>query len=344
MHPHRIAAVRIADVNGDSLAEIQLHRIDTGPEHRSQMFLPPAPRLRVGEVHNRHAVLPVIGLPHAAAVPAHQEVALLCPFLKHRRVLGHIRIDPASHLQSPRVVTGQHCLGIREDRLVPFHAAEAEFLHPEAVQIEDGKRNRTALHLVDHRRHRLLIITGGEGGGEPESEGPGRRQRGTSGHARIGPQHILQVRPVEQGVGHRFALHAEPDRADLLAADLKRNIPRIIDEDAVSLAGQIEGNVLVGPLRRSAAVLVPHIDLLAVFDKFREALAESVDLLIRPDRQLRQHIRRTVLLGKIPLVRPVGSRLRVPADIGGVPEAAAGDHLSVRLELIGAVRLADPHA
>ncbi len=58
------------------------------------------------------------------------------------------------------------------------------------------------------------------------------------------------------------------------------------DEDAIPAVGQIEGDVLVGLLARSAAVGVPDIDDLPVLGKGGEPFAKAMDDLANAERQL----------------------------------------------------------
>ena len=60
----------------------------------------------------------------------------------------------------------------------------------------------------------------------------------------------------------------------------------MVDEHSVTAVGQVKGHVLISQLTGRAAVLVPHVHHLAVFDKGSEALAQPVDALPHPQGQL----------------------------------------------------------
>lgn len=57
----------------------------------------PLHRRRVGKVNKDIAHLPQVPLLNIAIGPLHQ-VAMLLPLLKHRALLGNVRIDPNTHL------------------------------------------------------------------------------------------------------------------------------------------------------------------------------------------------------------------------------------------------------
>ena len=70
MHALRIRAGMVLDVGGNSLAEIGLEAVDAHSDQALQMTGVPVAGLRIGEIDDRHAALPQVGLPDAAVADA----------------------------------------------------------------------------------------------------------------------------------------------------------------------------------------------------------------------------------------------------------------------------------
>ena len=124
--------------------------------------------------------------------------------------------------------------------------------------------------------HRLLVVRGGERRGQPQPEGPGRRQRRTAGQRGVLAQDVLRRRAVDDQVAHRLPLDAELDAwRPAPSRPRRRPSPGCVDEDAVAGVGEEERDVLVRLLAARAAVGVPDVDGLAVLDQRAEPLARG---------------------------------------------------------------------
>ncbi len=152
--------------------------------------------------------------------------------------------------------------------------------------MEDVEGNLPVGHALDKAGDGGLVVVGGERGAEPEAEGPGRGEGGPAGEGGVAVEHFLGGGAVDEEVVELLAGDAELDALDLFRADLKRDQLGVVDKDAVAAVGHVEGNVLVGQLAAGAAVVVPDVDDLAVFDKGGEAFAEAVDALADAEIEL----------------------------------------------------------
>ncbi len=101
--------------------------------------------------------------------------------------------------------------------------------------MEGSKRNPSVEHTVDKAHHRLLVIVGRERGGQPQAKGPRCGESRLSGDIGISSQHILHLRTVDQEVVEVSALHGELRFCDHFCADLKLDIFRMVNKDAVPL-------------------------------------------------------------------------------------------------------------
>jgi hypothetical protein len=169
VHALGARAVEVVDLERDAFAEIGLEGIHTLALQHPQLLLEPLGRARVGEVDEAHSRLPQVPLPDGSVGTLHEEAGGL-GLGEEGRPLADVRIDPHADVQVLVVQARQHPLGVGEHARVPFEVAPVELAHPEAVEVEHAQRKVARGHLVDERRHRLLVVRGGERGGEPESE------------------------------------------------------------------------------------------------------------------------------------------------------------------------------
>jgi len=116
--------------------------------------------------------------------------------------------------------------------------------------------------------------------------------------------------------------HAELDARDMVRADLKRHATGMVDQQAVTLAGEVEGDVLVGVLGIGAAVLIPHVDRLAVLDQRAETLAQAVDRLADRQRELLAQVSPAILLQQGDGLRLAAGQRAAIAPEGNAPLAA----------------------
>ena len=103
---------------------------------------------------------------------------------------------------------------------------------------------------------------------------------------------------------------------------------RVIYENAVPPAREVERNILIGLLRAGTAVLVPYLHALTVFHKRSEALAKPVDLLVHREPQLLPHIGGVRRPAVVSVISPP-ARL----DIGQVAIRAPGQVLIIPVVL-----------
>ena len=149
VHGCRICSVVIPDIHRNPLAEVRLEAVDSQPAERAEFFLEPAVRVRIRKVHDPHAVLPVVGLPDALPVRAHQQITMLHRFVEQGGILGDVRIHPDADLHTLLMVAPDHSFRIRKLPAVPVEVAQAELSHPVAVIMENRQRNLPVLHPLD---------------------------------------------------------------------------------------------------------------------------------------------------------------------------------------------------
>ena len=289
MHLLRVRAVVVDAVNGNPLAEVGLEAVYAHIEQCFQPVLIPFTCLRVGEVHQRHTRLPHIPLPYVAVWPFY-EITFFCTLGKKNRFLTDVGIDPNTDVQAFCLDSGQHACGIGEHLFIPHEIGPVEALHPEAVEMEGAQRNAAVQHTVDKTHHRLFIIVGGEGGGQPQAEGPWGREGRFTGKIRISHEHVLHGGAVKEEVIQTAAFYTEGCFRHVLGAKLHGHTFRMVDKYAISLIGKEEGDILVCLLCAGAAVLVVDFHALSVFDKRGEAFAGAVEQLAHADSQLLPHI------------------------------------------------------
>ena len=215
--------------------------------------------------------------------------------------------------------------------------------------MEDVQRQVAFGHAVDEAVHRRFVVVSGKRGGEPQAEGPRWRQRRTTGELRVAVQDRFWRRAVDHKILQIFALDAELYFGDLLRADFKRHIFRMVDQHAVAAVGEIERNIFVGLLGAGAAVAVPGIDLLTVAHQGGKALTEAINFF--PDAQIQTFeqivaIRVAVLHVAVVFQFTAGDPLAVTQKIER-PEFAFGDaHAEIsafQLGVFGVIYRLDPY-
>jgi len=193
--------------------------------------------------------------------------------------LGNVGINPDANVQATILQPLEHACGVGEKALVPFQVGPVELLHPEAVEVKDVQRDVTVGHALHKVGDGDLVVVGGERCGEPQAKRPGGRQRRAAGQRRVAAEHVFGRGAVDQAVIEGFAGHAELDALYFFGANFQRDAFGVVDEDAIAAIGEVEGDVFVGQFTAGAAVFVPQIDDLAVFDEGGEAFAKPVDVL-----------------------------------------------------------------
>ena len=152
------------------------------------------------------------------------------------------------------------------------------------------ERDPSVEHAVDKAHDCLLVIVCRERGGQPHSKSPRCGKPGLSCDIRVSSEDVLHPGTVDQEVVQIGASDGKLSFCDHFGADLKLYVLRMIYEDAIAFARYIKWNVLVTLLRAGAAVRVPDLHALTVFDKRGEPLAETVDLLVDADAKLLAHV------------------------------------------------------
>ena len=334
VHMDRICTVVIYCLGGDTLAEVGL---DGSNAHLTQLAhagSEPLGSFRIGEVYDRHARLPQIGLEYAA-VRVLDEIALFHADVEQLGLLGDIRVDPAAQTQAAACQTLQHCRRIRELIQIPLEVGPLVLLHPEAVEVEHLERNVALCHTVDEGGNGLFIIGCGEGGGQPQTKGLCRRQCRLSGEVGVVHQNLLQAFAADEEVVQLFARNGEGDLVDGIRSHLEGNLVRAVDQNAVLVGGDIERDALIALLGACAAVGVPVFYVLTVLDEGSELFAEAVNALADIQGQLFPHKGVVGILGIVEEVVVGLDRQTCIAvelvflDIGGGTPAAAGEALSV---------------
>ena len=91
--------------------------------------------------------------------------------------------------------------------------------------MKDVQGNVPVRHTVNKSGGRRLIVIGREGGGEPQAEGPGRRQSRPAGQLRIFGDGPFGRGAVDHTVIQAFTFHGELYTLHLLAGNLIGGIP-----------------------------------------------------------------------------------------------------------------------
>lgn len=96
----------------------------------------------------------------------------------------------------------QLTLGIREELSVELIIAPLESSHPETIEVEHANGDVALLHALEEVVDGLLIVVGGERGGKPQPESPGRWERGATGDQGVPLDDSLGRGPVDDVHGH----------------------------------------------------------------------------------------------------------------------------------------------
>ena len=335
VHIDRVAAVEPPDVaHRDALAEVGLEAVHAHVHQLIEVRSVPLAGIRIGEIDNRHARLPHIGL-EEAAVGLFQQVAMLHAFLEQRRRLTDVRVNPAADVQPLLVVTLKHSHRVGERVMIPLEVAPVEALHPVAVEVEHGQRNVALRHAVDEGGSRLFVVIRGKRGGQPQTERPRGHERRATRQRGVQVERVLRRAAVNHVVDHRFALVRELDALHLFRRDFKGHVACVLHQHTVTAVGHVERDVLVRQLRRRAAIRVPHINRLTVLDVRAEAFAQTVNAFAHVQLEALGHVGRAVrqkrtgcavLLQRTTHAAPTGRRQDAVADhIVHRPIAALAD-------------------
>ena len=206
VHPLRVRAVVPSDVpNRDALTEVGLEAVHAHLQQPGELGAVPGDGVGVGEVDQRHASLPQVGLPDVPVGLAYQ-VPLGRALGEQCRALGDVGVDPHADLQSLGLHPLEHGGRVWEGGRVPLEVRPVETTHPEAVEVEDAQRQVALRHPVDEAGDGFLVVGGGERGRQPQTEGPGRHHRGPAGQGRVAAQHVLGGGTVNDVVGQALAV------------------------------------------------------------------------------------------------------------------------------------------
>ena len=149
VHRLRIRSVVVPDIYRDPLSEVRLEAVDSHSAQPAKLLLEPGICLRVGKVHDPHAIFPVIGLPDSLPVRPHQKVSPVHRLVEQRCVLRDIWIHPDADLYALFMIAPDHPFRVRELSSVPFKITQAELPHPIAVIVKNRQRNIPFLHSLD---------------------------------------------------------------------------------------------------------------------------------------------------------------------------------------------------
>ena len=279
MHLVGIAAIIVNDVlSGDALAEVGLERVNAHLAECAQLALVPLACSGVSEVNDSHAGLPHVALPYASVLGL-EEVAALHALVEHGGALRDVGVDPDADLKPLCLQSVQHSLGVREHSLVPCEVAPVEFLHPEAVEVEYLERDIALRHAVDEAGNCSLVVVGGEGCSQPQTECVSRSEGGLAGQGGVGGNNVGQLPAADNEILKVLALNRESYLGNGLACDLERYLLGVVNEHAVVSGRNVERNGLVALLGACAAVVVPYLDSLTFLYECGELLAEAVQAL-----------------------------------------------------------------
>ena len=132
----------------DPLAKIGLDGVDTHVEESSDMTREPLAGGWVGEIHDGHARLPKIGLPHRT-VGVLDEIAFCRTLGEEPRALGDVGVDPYADFQPARVEALEHPSRIRKNARIPLEIRPLELAHPKTIEMENTQRQIALLHSFD---------------------------------------------------------------------------------------------------------------------------------------------------------------------------------------------------
>ena len=339
MHRQLRGTVIPDHVTRNTLAEIGLDGIHALIQQLLDLALEPFARIRIGEVHQTHARLPEVGLPDLA-IRLPDQVTLLLAFLEHGAALADIRVDPRADMQALVLVqTLEGRFDIAEEPLIPFEIGPMKLAHPIAVVVESAQRDVAFGHAVDEGVDGLLVVLGGERGGQPQAVAPGRHVGGAAHQRGVTVEDLLGGRAIDHAEVDGFAGNGELHGLRVLGTDLERDVAAVVHQHAIAVRGHVERNILIPLLGGGAAILVPNVDGLAVLHIRAEALAETVNVLADAEMQLDagEHVG-FVVCGAIHGHTELADRLR--GDVGQLVQRESaerlaggfGEHLAVLVE------------
>ncbi len=149
MHGNRITVVVIYDIYRDPLTEVSLETVNAYVDQALKLRTVPVAGGRICEINNSHPGLPIISLPDALTISSFEQIAFAHAFLEHLSILRHIRIDPDTDLKPFFLIALQHSFCIRENPLIPLKITPTELAHPEAVKMENTKRDVAFSHTLN---------------------------------------------------------------------------------------------------------------------------------------------------------------------------------------------------
>jgi hypothetical protein len=190
VHLPGIGTVVPDDFGRDPLAEVGFEAVHTLVEEPFEPAQIPGGGVRVGEVDQSHAGLPLVPLPDSAVRGVHQ-VALRGTLLEQRGTLAEVRVDPHAHLEAPLVEPGEHALRVGERAGVPFEVAPLVFAHPEGVEVEHAHGQVAPGHPVDEPGDGAFVVAGGERRRQPQAERPRGNPGGPAGQRGVAGQDLL---------------------------------------------------------------------------------------------------------------------------------------------------------
>lgn len=163
-------------------------------------------------------------------------------------------------------------------------------LHSQAIKVEDSDWTSSVPHSREERADSLGVVLCGEARGEVETVRPGRWDRWHTCQSDIVLQSRFHRAPSDQVVLQLFTSDADSHPGALLPADLDVDLLAVVDKHTVTLAGEVERNVLVSQLGACSTVRVPDLVVLSVLDQRAESLSETVDCLADAQTELVEHV------------------------------------------------------
>ena len=289
VHGVGIGAIEPANApHGNALAEVRFEAVHAHVQQCFQLGSVPGRRLGVGKVHQGHPRLPQVRLPDVPVFLFHQE-ALVLAFLEQMGHLTDVGIDPHADLKALLMIAPEHPGGVREGVRVPDKVAPAVGPHPIAVEVEHPQGDIPVRHALNEGGGGFLVVIGGKGGGQPQSEGPGGGQSGHAGEPAVFAHRALGAASGDDVIAQGLSGNGELDVFYLLAGDLEFQVAKGVHQHAVALAGDVEGDIFIGLLAGGTPVLVPDGHGLPVFHEGGKPLAQTVDALADVDGQLLHH-------------------------------------------------------
>lgn len=285
VHFDRVRAVVVGHVGRNPFAEVGFEGVYSHIEEGVEVGAEQLARGGVGEVYDAHARLPFVNLPDIA-VGAGEEVAVCFPFGEEGGALGDVGVDPDAKAEAARFEAGEHPRGVGEGAGVPLEVAPVEFAHPKAVEMEDVDGEVAGGHVFEDAGDGGFVVVGGEGGGQPQAERPRRGQGGASGEGGVFFEDFFGGGAIDDEVFEGLVGDAELDAGDFFGGDFERDASGVVDKDAVAAVGEVEGDVFVGLFAGGAAIFVPDVYGLPVFDEGGKAFAQPVDVFAHAEGEL----------------------------------------------------------